>query len=209
MSYEVDLDDILNILVPDEENNDDIPSFEGRFLVASNLLTTGEFHQAIVYIVEHDNKGAMGLILNKYIGYNWLSDQKVIEDPILDYLKTQRRPLMYGGPVQDKQITILALTQQQEEEFEQEKCLTIYTGIQEFIHDFKNSEISDKYVVAKGLAVWGPNQLEEEIASNAWFITDATLGLLFSSRIANKWAEAICNIGITDVDKMVPYIGHA
>jgi len=183
-------------------------SIEGKFLIASQALDGTVFERAIIYVCAHDEKGAIGIIINNKIGSFSLKDY--LQDETLKItLKNKKIPVMYGGPVHQDKIVILTVTKEQEKNFEKIQSVTVYTESEKFLRDCALGKIKDKFIAAKGVAAWDPNQLEHEIAENSWLIAPASLDILFSQKIKNKWQKVVENIGVKNFSNLVNYFGNA
>ncbi|TPW09550.1 MAG: hypothetical protein FD130_2484, partial [Halothiobacillaceae bacterium] len=63
-------------------------------------------------------------------------------------------------------------------------------------------------LVALGYAGWGPGQLEEEMAQNAWLTGPADSALIFDHPVEQRWQAAAALLGV-DLTLLSPDVGHA
>ena len=63
-------------------------------------------------------------------------------------------------------------------------------------------------LVALGYAGWGPGQLEQEIADNAWLSSPFDFNILFEIPSDQRWLAAAALLGI-DLNLLSSYVGHA
>jgi putative transcriptional regulator len=168
--------------------NEDIKPEKGKFLVSAPHLTD-IFRRSVIYLVEHDEKGSVGFVLNKPIKYN-------IDEVIDDFPEFESKVFL-GGPVQTELVNFI------------HKAPDIIKGGYE-IHngifwggDFDNLKIlADSKIINPsdfrffvGYAGWSPNQLDDELKENAWYVTDADIDLIFSDEPEKLWANILKNMG--------------
>lgn len=153
------------------------PSFsstKGRVLAAMPVLTDPNFFQALVFMAEHDDKGALGFVLNRPL-------QKTLADvargpELSDALGGI--PLHYGGPVQpDRLMLVLFQSGQADGAIECRLGLTL-EQLEAHLGEGRS------WVRAfQGYSGWGVSQLDRELREGAWKVCppDATL---FSEHLA-------------------------
>jgi putative transcriptional regulator len=183
-------------------------SLEGKFLVASRSLDGSCFEKAIIYICAHDEKGAIGIIINNKIGSFYLKDY-VKNMQIKSSLKNKKIPVMFGGPVDQDKLIILTVSKKQEKNFDKIQSVTIYTESENFLYDCACGKTHDKFIAAKGIAAWDPYQLERELSQNSWLVAPANIDILFSQRLKNKWEKVVASIGVKNFSYLVNYSGTA
>ena len=75
----------------------------GKILIAMPGMGDPRFHHAVIFICAHDEKGAMGLVINHglpSIKFNDLLGQLKVESDIKVSFEKMKLPVMYGGPVE-------------------------------------------------------------------------------------------------------------
>ena len=171
------------------------PFLAGQLLVATQKLGDPRFAQTVIYMVDHDAKGAMGLIVNRAYGVGPLDKLLKgfgIEDE--DLAGTIR--LHYGGPVDTGHGFILHST-----DFEGpgtrvvNKEVAITTKL-EVLKAIAKGEGPKRSLFALGYAGWGPGQLEGEIARDDWVTAPADQNLIFSDDLESTWDRAIKMAGV-------------
>ncbi len=187
----------------EEEQNE---SLEGKILVASPNLKDPYFSQSIVYICTHDEAGAIGIIINQKIGMISYSDLVFINDKNASIPKNKKIPLMFGGPINTDMLIALSTKEQDDDSL---MSFSIHTDITSFLKQQQLKKYSsEKFILAKGVAAWDSQQLEEEVESNHWIIVEADQKLIFSTKRRNKWSEIIKQLGIVDALGLVQYSGN-
>ena len=171
------------------------PFLAGQLLVATRKLGDPRFAHTVIYMVDHDAKGAMGLIVNRAYGVGPLDKLLKgfgIEDG--DVAGTIR--LHYGGPVDTGQGFVLHST-----DFEGpgtrvvNKEVAITTKL-EVLKAIAKGEGPKRSLFALGYAGWGPGQLEGEIARDDWVTAPADQDLIFSDDLESTWERAIKMAGV-------------
>ncbi|MCF7921674.1 MAG: YqgE/AlgH family protein [Candidatus Marinimicrobia bacterium] len=169
---------------------------KGHILISMPHLTDPYFGRSLVFICDHDEKGAMGLIVNKSF------DDKVVKEvfPTLiindEAINDVISPMYFGGPVSLEQGFILhssdyvnSDTLQVTEEF----SLTSNSAVIDAIQEGKGSQY---YKMMLGYAGWGESQLEREIENGDWLFQDVTLEFIFTGNDSEKWVAATQSFGI-------------
>ncbi len=154
----------------------------GRLVVATPALDDPNFERAVVLILDHDEDGALGVVLNR-------ASSVTVEDTLGDWAELAARPAVVfgGGPVEPTAVLALGaatsvvtpdpgpalLDRIQLIDLDQDPVLTA-------------AEVERVRIFA-GYAGWGPEQLEEEIAQGAWFPLDAVPDDVFCEDPAGLW----------------------
>lgn len=164
------------------------PQTKGRLLLATPALTDPNFDRAVVYVLEHHEDGAIGLVLNRP------TDEALVE-PLDRWIDLQSAPssVFTGGPVDTNAMIAMATTKQLLQE--STELLTPISGV------IASTDLSaDPAIVAahvdavrvfRGYAGWGAGQLELEIDEGAWLVLDAEPGDVFSDRPEELWHDVL------------------
>lgn len=178
-----------------------------QFLIAMPGLQDPNFFQTVIYVCEHNEKGAMGLVLNKPTQYNLgeLFNQMNLEcrNPLL-----AQKPLLIGGPVQTAQGFILHRPLGSWEASMPITDTMTMTSSNDILDALANGQGPEDVLVALGYAGWGPNQLEQELADNAWLNMPADADLIFKTEPVQLLQAAASLLGI-DFSRMSSEAGHA
>ncbi|MFW0094732.1 MAG: YqgE/AlgH family protein [Coxiella endosymbiont of Haemaphysalis qinghaiensis] len=173
------------------------------FLVAMPQLNDFNFTKSVVYISEHDNKGALGIIVNKPL-------QQVTLDNVLEYLNIKlnisnigEHPVLMGGAIGQENGFIIYERQTKNEQAQ----LSISTS-KETLEDIANNKGPDNFLIALGYSGWDAGQLEQEISRNDWLIVPYDRIILFETPLKQRWQKAASLIGI-DMKRLSNQVGHA
>lgn len=182
-------------------------SFAGKFLIAMPDMVDPRFAKSVVYLCEHDEKGAMGVIINKKLGQ--ISLKEVLKENNLPPPATAELiDIYFGGPVEHERGTLL---HSGEKTFEHSILLPenlAVTATIDALHSVAHHEGPEHTLFALGYASWTPGQLDREMRDNAWLVAPASYALIFAAPDEEKWEKALSSIGLTP-SKLSSYFGHA
>lgn len=190
----------------------DILSLTNHFLIAMPSLNDPNFEQSVSYICEHNNEGAMGVVINRptTLSFSDLCEQLEIE---LTDSDVANYPIFDGGPVETDRGFILHTPIG-----EWESTLTVSKDIgltmsQDIIEAIAEGYDSDNkppkhFIITLGYAGWSEDQIEDEIAENIWLNVLANPEILFNTPIDKRWTAAAAALGI-DLQQLSSDIGHA
>lgn len=165
------------------------------------------FSHSITYICEHNEDGAMGIMINRPLN---LSLGEVFEHLDIEHYDEQfdHQSVLEGGPVQTEMGFVLHRSPQDWQStviMEDGICLTTSRDI---LDDIANNKGPKDSIVALGYAGWGGGQLEEEMQSNSWITVKADPEVLFSTPQEQRWEAATRLLGI-DLSLISPDVGHS
>ena len=172
-------------------------SFSNHFIISMPHMNDPIFSKSLIYICEHDDDGAMGLIINKPMISENASD--IIQQTGL----TQIEPLpdiYFGGPVNLEMGLIL-----HDANYNIEGTLTIsksvaLTSNKQIVLDLRNGDGPDEFRFSFGYAGWGKGQIEREIENGDWLLMPADDDFIFSIPNTDKWKKAASKFGIDILD---------
>mgnify|MGYP002662150304 FL=1 len=178
-----------------------------QLLIASPALSDPNFARSVTLICQHDDDGAMGVIVNRASEYTLgevLRQMNLAsQDPRLD-----DQVVLAGGPVHPERGFVLhdsARAWESTLEVADGLCLTTSRDILEAM---AAGEGPAHAVVALGCAGWGAGQLEYELGENSWLTAPADAELLFAVPLEQRWQAAGQRIGV-DMTRLTDYSGHA
>jgi putative transcriptional regulator len=156
----------------------------GRLLIAGPTLLDPNFVRTVVLIGEHNEDGALGVVLNRP------SETTVGEAvPDLEDLADADDAVHVGGPVQPSAVLVLA-------EYEQpEQAHQLVTGSVGFVAvDDEGDRVATALGRARvfaGYAGWGPGQLETELERDDWIVADSVEDDVFDDDAASMWSRVL------------------
>ncbi len=178
-------------------------------LMAMPNMADPNFDESLVLVAEHNDEGAMGLVLNRAmaIDLQGLFERiKLSLPPELADLAAQ--PVLYGGPVQPERGFVLHRPGQQWQAtrlISEGVAMTTSRDILEAIADGRGP---DEVQITLGYSGWGPGQLEHELQQNAWLSVPADGSLVFETPLEHRLPRAYSLLGI-DRDLFHGAAGHA
>ncbi len=181
-----------------------------HFLIAMPSMQDPVFGGSVVYICEHNDKGVLGVVINKPTDMTMEILFERIDLHIAAGLHSGvvNEPIMFGGPVQDDRGFVLhtpgapyssSLTVTDE---------VAFTTSIDVLEAVANGDGPQRLLVSIGYAGWSPGQLEDEIGRNGWLTVGADAHVLFDLPIEERYNAAIKLLGI-DPMMLASEAGHA
>jgi putative transcriptional regulator len=182
-------------------------SLSNHFLIAMPTLDDPNFHHTTTYICEHNEDGALGVVINRPLEMQ-LGDilRHMDIHPANDGIATQQ--VYMGGPVQSDRGFVL---HEPSGDWEATLQVTETIGItssRDILAAIAEGKGPDHAIVTLGYAGWGAGQLEEELAANAWLSGPASSTVVFETPIEERWMAAAALLGI-DLNLLSGDAGHA
>ncbi|MBU3004299.1 YqgE/AlgH family protein [Paraglaciecola arctica] len=183
-------------------------SLQNYLLIASPSMDDPYFARTVTYICEHNEHGAMGLIINQPVGMKLKELVKQVDDKAEVIDEKAQDIILAGGPVSQDRGFILHSSQPGWASSLTMTSELMVTTSKDIISSLGNKEAPEKSLIMLGYAGWTAGQLEEEIQTNSWLMVEADNDILFDTPIHKKWETAVQRLGI-DVWQLGPDVGHA
>ena len=181
-----------------------------HFLIAMPSMNDPIFGGTVVYICEHNEKGVLGVVINKPTDMTMdvLFDR--IDLKVADGLRASvvNEPIMFGGPVQDDRGFVLHSPSGRYSSSLSVTDEVAFTTSIDVLEAVASGSGPQRMLVSIGYAGWSPGQLEEEIARNGWLTVGADARVLFDLPIEERYNAAIKLLGI-DPLMLATEAGHA
>jgi len=158
-------------------------TLKGQLLIAGGGLLDPNFRRTVILIGEHNEEGALGVVLNRPAPYR-------IEEavPPLASIVSPDDTLFFGGPVQPDSPVILA-------EFDHPDFadLLVFGAIGFLTGEAlpESREGIKRARVFAGYAGWGAGQLEAEIEEDSWIVERALEEDVFTAEPGELWSRAL------------------
>ncbi|MGM0594297.1 MAG: YqgE/AlgH family protein [Pseudomonadota bacterium] len=185
----------------------DTPNLRNYFLIAMPTLDDPNFSHTVTYICEHTDEGAMGIVINRPMSVSLAEVLRQMEIEPSNRLDTSVM-VNDGGPVQPEHGFVIHTPVGAWEASLPISDEIALTTSRDILAAIGHSEGPARYLIALGYAGWGPGQLEEEMAQNAWLSGPATPQILFDTPLEQRWEAAARLLGI-DVNLLSGDVGHA
>ena len=183
-------------------------SLQNHFLIATPSLDGSYFGKSVTYICEHNDHGAMGIVINHKTELTLTQLLNLTEQKALVDIEHEDHLVMEGGPVSRDRGFILHTNQPGWSSSLELSSEIMVTTSKDILSVIGNDKGPEKAIVALGYAGWSAGQLEEELESNSWLTLEADTELLFNVPIEQKWDKAIEKLGI-NIWQLSPQVGHA
>ena len=183
-------------------------SFANHLLIAMPSLLDPSFKRSVIYICEHSDAGAMGIVLNIPIEMNLaeMVEQAAPEAEVNPDKASQI--IIKGGPVSPDRGFVLHYPHGEwEGSLRLNDDFTVTTS-KDIVACIGNDKGPEKQIIALGYAGWSPGQLETELADNAWHTIPASHELVFGTPLHLRWNGAIKALGI-EPWQLTEQAGHA
>jgi len=184
-------------------------SLQNHFLIAMPSLKDTFFERSVIYICEHDEKGAMGIMINRPIGIDvneLLLQMQLKEEPEL--ITSLGSKVLIGGPVTPERGFVLHTPQSIWNNSQSLTDELMLTTSRDVLSALGSNTAPEQFIVALGYAGWSRDQLEQELAENTWLSIPATAELLFSTEYEDRWQRATESLGF-DIWQLSNQTGHA
>jgi len=184
-----------------------------QFLIAMPGMGDGTFAGTVVYLCEHTDKGALGLVINKPIDIT-LKNLFEKVDLSLDREDIAELPVYFGGPVQTERGFVLHEAQEgDDEEGGYNSSLKIRGGLEmttskDVLEAISSGAGPKKMLVTLGYSGWAAGQLEDELGRNGWINVEAEPGIIFDTPVHQRYDKALSLLGI-DAGMLSSDAGHA
>ena len=162
-------------------------SLRGQLLIASPTLVDPNFARTVVFITEHNDEGAMGIVLNR-------PSETSVDSVVTELAEIARdEPIYVGGPVQPEALVLLA-------EFADPEAAAwiVVADVGLASADVHLDELADAVRqgrVYAGYSGWGPGQLEAELEIDSWIVEPPLPAELFPDDPATLWSDVLARKG--------------
>lgn len=185
----------MNILDLSKQSN-----LEEKFLISSPAAKPNEFFdKSVIYIINHDKSGAVGLAINHTVNV----DKNILGKAFIANTRKNAKSLdgnfevFLGGPNQTERGFIIHSDEYDKDFLLKSKGLAISVS-QSTLSDILKGKGPEKSMLVIGYTKWAKNELEKEIADNLWIVSDSDTDVMFSPDNKNKWRYALNNLGINE-----------
>ena len=178
-----------------------------HFLIAMPAMEDPYFAKSLVYIAEHNDQGALGIIVNRPIDLNLAGlfdkiDIKLEADALADL------PVYFGGPVQlDRGFVLHRPVGHWQSTLAVNGDVGL-TSSRDVLSSVGKEGLPSEILVSLGYAGWDAGQLEEELAQNSWLTVPAKASILFELPPEERLPAAMQKLGVS-FTQLSDVAGHA
>ena len=196
--------------------SESVLNLANHFLIAMPQLEDEFFARSVVYVCEHNERGALGLVINKPGSLSFKALLEKIELP-MGRADLADQPIFRGGPVQTDRGFVLhdpvVLDPPHAEEAVYASTLTIPGGLEmttskDILEAVAHGAGPRRVLVTLGYAAWGEGQLESELRENAWLTVAADPAVIFDTPVGERYDRALGLLGLQPW-MLSPEAGHA
>lgn len=194
-------------VLPDTTGMSNSPSLNNHFLIAMPALVDPNFHHTTTYICEHDENGALGVVINRPLQ---MQLGEILQHMDIEACNEEisSRQVYMGGPVQNDRGFVL---HEPAGDWEATLKVTDSIGItssRDILQAIAAGKGPKNSIVTLGYAGWGAGQLESELAANTWLSGPASSKIVFDTPSEQRWQAAAALLGI-DLNLLSSDTGHA
>jgi putative transcriptional regulator len=182
-----------------------------HFLIAMPGLEDEAFSKSVIYMCEHSERGALGLVINKPSDINIQGLFDKVELPLRrgDLMQS---PVFQGGPVQTERGFVLHESMMPGNESVYASTMSIPGGLEmttskDVLEALSTGAGPRKVFLSLGYSAWGEGQLESELLDNSWLTVAADLGVLFDTPVQERYDKALMLLGLESW-MISPVAGH-
>jgi putative transcriptional regulator len=182
-----------------------------QFLIAMPGMADENFAGTVVYLCEHTEKGALGLVINKPID---IKLKKLFEkvELALDRSELADQPVYFGGPVQTERGFVLH-EKMADGHTPYNSTLSVPGGLEmttskDVLEAMAGGTGPAKVLITLGYSGWQAGQLEDELGRNGWLTVDADPKVIFDTPINERYERAVSLLGF-DPRMLSQEAGHA
>ena len=170
--------------------------FDNKFIFFQERNKEDYFYNSLIYIFEHDQNGALGVVVNKMIP---IKETKIFETLDLP-TNNDNKHLLNGGPVDVNKLFVIHDQNDIESSLTVENGLNLTTDM-DIIKTIGNGFFKGNYKLALGYCGWSSGQLDYEISRNSWLVVNTDPKVIFENKPKDLITIISKQVGY-DIDKI-------
>ena len=170
-------------------------SVKNHFLIATKKMNDNKFKKTVIVMLESDENGAWGLVINKPLGsipIALLIDSSFNTPDKREKLYKIKIPIFWGGPVERDKIFVLHSSEYKSSSTNNYGKLSVSQDY-DILYDIAEGKGPEKSMVILGYSGWGDGQLEGEMEMDHWILSNIDLDITFEKKSEKKWKKAYKN----------------
>jgi putative transcriptional regulator len=178
-----------------------------HFLIAMPAMTDPHFSKTLTFVCEHNEQGALGIVINRPIEMNLHALLEQVSIPA-DSEALKSVSIHFGGPVQvDRGFVLHTPVGEWQSTLAVGSEIGLTTS-KDILEAVARGAGPRHILVTLGYAGWAPGQLEHEIAQNAWLTVPAKTEVIFDLPSEERLNAAMGLLGV-DYATLSDVAGHA
>ncbi len=182
-------------------------NFTHHFLIAMPNMVDPHFARTLTYIAEHNEQGALGIIVNRPIDMTLATLFERVELP-LENTSFAGQPVYFGGPVQTDRGFVLHRPMAEWHSTLKVNDEVGLTSSRDILQAIGNTGEPHDVIITLGYAGWAAGQLEQELVDNTWLTVQADLEIIFDLPPEERLVAAMQKLGV-DFANLSEVAGHA
>ena len=187
--------------------NEEQLDLTNHFLIAMPQLNGSYFGKSVIYMWQHGEDGALGIVVNLPLQLKLKEIFSQLEISV-QLPESGEEPVLSGGPVETDKGFILHDDQRNWASTLHITDDISITTSKDILDDISRGEGPENYLVALGCAGWSAGQLEQEITGNSWVTCPASKDIIFSREFTRKPDMAAATLGF-NMAQMTTDVGHS
>ena len=172
------------------KSNNITPS-QGRIIIASPLLNDYHFSRSVILMVNHDESGDMGVVLNKDFRYH-----VSLNDLVKDLEDIPSIPVYKGGPVGRDTMFFIHDIEEIKDSLPLGNGLFMNGDFNQMLDYIKSGrQYEDRVRFYLGYAGWGKGQLQAEMDEDTWIVSELSKNRLFKENYRTLWQNTLNDMG--------------
>ena len=178
-----------------------------HFLIAMPAMDDPNFSRSLIYVAEHNDDGALGVVINRPIDLTLEGLFERVEIP-LDVKSISEQPVYFGGPVQTDRGFVLHRPVGEWQSSLKVNSEIALTSSKDILEAVGSSGEPGEVLITLGYSGWDAGQLETELAQNAWLTVPADMEIVFAVPPEERLTAAMQLLGV-DFTNLSDVAGHA
>tara|TARA_B100001989_G_scaffold251110_1_gene229579 strand:- start:6253 stop:6810 length:558 start_codon:yes stop_codon:yes gene_type:complete len=170
--------------------------FVNKFLYFQEKNQNDYFYNSLIYVFEHNQQGALGIVMNKVIPIS----ENIIFKSLKINADVDRKNLLNGGPVDVNKLFVIHNESAHKESLVVPSGLCLTSSI-DVIESIGTGSFSKSYRLALGYCGWDAGQLDYEASKNSWLILDTPSEIVFNKEPEQLVKSISKEVGY-DIDKI-------
>jgi putative transcriptional regulator len=179
-----------------------------HFLVAMPGMSDPNFAGTLIYLADHGENGALGLVLNRLLDMDTQELFDKIDLPLPEGSPIGAHPVYDGGPVHTNRGFVLHDRPGAWNQTIQCAQGVALTSSRDILEAVSKGEGPERMLLSLGYAGWSAGQLEQEILANAWLTIPAEASILFDVPPQARLDRALGMLGVSR-EFLSSQAGHA
>lgn len=173
-----------------------IEDLHDHFLIATAELDDSYFSRSVIYICSHEPQGTMGMVVNRPMT-DIDFEQIITNTGALSGIDPVRNPIILnGGPVDENRGFVIHSSDYIHESTQKVSGDVNLSANSEIVSAIATGHGPKRLNFCLGYAGWGPSQLEDEIADNAWLVVPADAYILFDVPLEQRYEACLQKLGL-------------